>query len=65
MIHIDEATVRAHLPMNKAIDLLEDAFNAWRDGRAANQPRRRLFTPSGAVLHALADGGRLGQRGAA
>ena len=54
MIHIDEATVRAHLPMAKAINLLDEAFNAWHDGGAGNQPRRRLFVPTGAVLHALA-----------
>lgn len=54
MIHIDEATVRAHLPMGKAVDLLEAAFDDWRAGRAFNQPRRRMVMPSGAVLHALA-----------
>ena len=54
MIQIDEAAVRAHLPMAKAIDLLEDAFNAWRHGRAFNQPRRRMTMPTGAVLHSLA-----------
>lgn len=54
MIHIHEAAVRAQLPMAKAIDLLEDVFDAWKDGRAFNQPRRRMLMPSGAVLHSLA-----------
>jgi alanine dehydrogenase len=54
MIHIDEAAVRAHLPMAKAIDLLEEAFQAWGAGKAFNQPRRRMVVPTGAVLHALA-----------
>lgn len=54
MIHVDEATVRAHLPMAKAVDLLDEAFGAWAEGRAFNQPRRRMVMPSGAVLHALA-----------
>lgn len=53
MIHIHEAAVRAQLPMSKAVDLLEDAFDAWKDGRAFNQPRRRMLMPSGAVLHSL------------
>lgn len=54
MIHIDEATVQRHLAMAKAIDLLETAFGEWREGRAHNQPRRRMILPTGAVLHALA-----------
>lgn len=54
MIHIDEATVRAHLPMGKAIDLLDTAFQDWAGGRAFNQPRRRMALPTGAVLHSLA-----------
>ncbi|MFN0106330.1 MAG: ornithine cyclodeaminase family protein [Bryobacteraceae bacterium] len=54
MIHIDEAEVRRHLPMGKAIKLLDEAFEAWAGGRASNQPRRRMTLPTGAVLHALA-----------
>lgn len=54
MIHIDEATVRRVLPMDKAIDLLEGAFNAWAAGGAGNQPRRRMTLPIGSVLHAMA-----------
>jgi ornithine cyclodeaminase/alanine dehydrogenase-like protein (mu-crystallin family) len=54
MLRIDEETVRRLLPMGKAIGLLEEAFQAWSEGRAQNQTRRRLFLPSGAVLHAMA-----------
>ncbi|MBI2685810.1 MAG: ornithine cyclodeaminase family protein [Acidobacteria bacterium] len=54
MMRIDETMVRTHLPMAKAIDLLDEAFQAWAEGRAGNQPRRRMILPSGAVLHALA-----------
>lgn len=54
MIHIDEAAVREHLPMGKAIELLDEAFAAWGAGTAYNQPRRRMVLPTGAVLHALA-----------
>jgi len=54
MIHINETMVRDHLPMWKAVDLLDEAFHAWAQGRAQNQPRRRLILPTGAVLHSLA-----------
>ncbi|HEU0122755.1 MAG TPA: ornithine cyclodeaminase family protein [Bryobacteraceae bacterium] len=54
MIHIDEKTVRDHLPMDRAIALLEAAFDDWREGKAHNQPRRRMTLPTGAVLHSLA-----------
>jgi len=54
VIHIHEAAVQAHLPMAKAVDLLEAAFNDWAAGRAFNQPRRRMILPTGAVLHSLA-----------
>ena len=39
--------------MKEAIRLLDEAFNAWRGGKAQNQPRRRLVLPSGSVLHQL------------
>jgi ornithine cyclodeaminase/alanine dehydrogenase-like protein (mu-crystallin family) len=54
MIQIDEQTVRRHLPMAKAIELMDEAFLAWGQGKAFNQPRRRMILPTGAVLHALA-----------
>jgi len=54
MITITEEQVRALLPMPKAIELVTQAFHAWRNGGAQNQPRRRLVLPTGAVLHSLA-----------
>jgi ornithine cyclodeaminase/alanine dehydrogenase-like protein (mu-crystallin family) len=40
--------------MPEAIGVLRDAFAAWKDGRAGNQVRRRMFLPEGAVLHSMA-----------
>lgn len=54
MIQIDESTVRRLLPMRKAIELLESAFDAWAEGRAQNQPRRRVTMASGSMLHGMA-----------
>ena len=54
MIQINEETVRQHLPMGKAIALLDEVFQDWAGGRAHNQPRRRMILPTGAVLHSLA-----------
>ena len=54
MITITEADVRRLLPMAKAIELLGEAFEEWRAGRAQNHTRRRLVLPTGAVLHSLA-----------
>jgi alanine dehydrogenase len=54
MITITEQQVRDHLPMARAIALLDEAFAEWRLGRAQNHPRRRLVLPTGAVLHSLA-----------
>ncbi len=54
MLFFDEAAVRRLLPMTKAVELLESAFSSLAKGEAANQPRRRLFTSSGTVLHSMA-----------
>ncbi len=40
--------------MKEAVRLVREAFAGLADGTAQNQPRRRLFTPEGAVLHQLA-----------
>jgi alanine dehydrogenase len=40
--------------MPEAITVLRDAFAAWKEGRAGNQVRRRMFLPEGAVLHSMA-----------
>jgi len=54
MIHVSEDDVRRLLPMHQAIALVTGALRDWREGRAQNQPRRRLILPTGSVLHALA-----------
>lgn len=54
MLFLNEATVRQLLPMEKAIALLEEGFAGMAKGETQSQPRRRMFLPSGAVLHAMA-----------
>jgi alanine dehydrogenase len=49
-----EDDVRRLLPMRAAIDVLRSAFADYDAGKALNQPRRRMFLPTGAVLHAMA-----------
>ena len=54
MLQLTEADVRRLLPMRDAVRLMRETFEALRDGKAVNQPRRRLTTKEGSVLHALA-----------
>jgi ornithine cyclodeaminase/alanine dehydrogenase-like protein (mu-crystallin family) len=54
MLLIREQDVLRLLPMNEAIRVVRDAFLDLAAGNAQNQPRRRLFLPTGAVFHALA-----------
>ena len=54
MLTITEEDVRRLLPMREAVRLVREAFVGLADGSAINQPRRRLVTPEGAVLHQLA-----------
>ena len=54
MLTITEAEVRRLLPMSDAIQALREAFAAWHQGAAQNQPRRRMVLPTGACLHQLA-----------
>jgi alanine dehydrogenase len=51
---LTEQDVQRHLPMRDAIEALRSAFSDFAEGRALNQPRRRLFLPTGAVLHSMA-----------
>src|SRR5258706_7809135 len=51
---ITEAEVCEHLPMREGIRLMRETFAALRAGTALNQPRRRLFLPTGSVLHSMA-----------
>ena len=54
MLTITEQDVLELLPMREAVRLVREAFVGLADGSAMNQPRRRLVTPEGAVLHQLA-----------
>ncbi len=54
MLRMTESDVTRLLPMRACIDQMRLAFNAIRDGKTLNQPRRRLILPSGSVLHQMA-----------
>jgi alanine dehydrogenase len=54
MLFLAESDVKALLPMGDAVGLMRATFEALASGAAKNQPRRRLVTPAGAVLHQLA-----------
>lgn len=49
-----EADVLKRLAMADAIECLRSAFADLAEGKAQNQPRRRLTLPTGAILHSLA-----------
>lgn len=54
MLTLTEEQVRELLPMAEAVRLVRESFQELRAKNALNQPRRRLFLPSGTVLHAMA-----------
>ncbi len=54
MFYFSESDVQELLPVSEAIRLMRMAFEAMKDGRAQNQPRRRLILESGSVLHSMA-----------
>jgi alanine dehydrogenase len=54
MLYLSEEDVRAFLPMREAIGQMRSAFEALAQGRALNQPRRRLILDTGAMLHSMA-----------
>ena len=41
------------LPMSAAIDIVRDALRQLSGGVASHQPRRRLYLPTGSVLHSM------------
>src|ERR1700733_4419570 len=53
MLYITEDQVRELLSMKECVRLMRETFTALRDGSALNQPRRRLFLPTGSVLHSM------------
>src|SRR5271155_2442126 len=54
MIFVTEDQVRQLLPMRECVWLMREVFKELRSGGALNQPRRRLFLPTGSTLHSLA-----------
>jgi ornithine cyclodeaminase/alanine dehydrogenase-like protein (mu-crystallin family) len=54
MLYLSEEDVRELLPIRDAIGLMRGAFEALAQGRAINQPRRRLILDTGATLHSMA-----------
>jgi alanine dehydrogenase len=54
VLYLTEEDVRQLLPMQEAIGVIRDAFEALAQGRAINQPRRRLILDTGSMLHSMA-----------
>lgn len=54
MLFLSEEQVRENLPMGEAVRLMRETFAALRAGSAQNQARRRMFLPTGTVLHSMA-----------
>lgn len=54
MFYISEADVLELLSVDECIRLMRLAFEALSQGRAQNQPRRRLILETGSVLHSMA-----------
>ena len=54
MLYLTEADVQQLLPMRDAVDVMRKTFEALAQGRAQNQPRRRLILETGSVLHSMA-----------
>jgi alanine dehydrogenase len=54
MLYLTEADVQELLPMRDAIDVMRKTFEALAQGRAQNQPRRRMILETGSVLHSMA-----------
>jgi ornithine cyclodeaminase/alanine dehydrogenase-like protein (mu-crystallin family) len=48
-LYINEDEVRGLVTMKDALDAVEGAFKHWGDGKAANDPRRRLTTRAGSI----------------
>jgi alanine dehydrogenase len=54
MFYFSEADVRELLPIGECVGVMARTFEALAQGRAQNQPRRRMYLESGTVLHSLA-----------
>ncbi len=53
MLFLSEREVKQLLPMQTAIELVRQSFLDLASGVAQNLPRRRMYLPSGAVLHQM------------
>jgi ornithine cyclodeaminase len=64
MLHITEQQVLELLPMGECVARMRECFTALGSGEATNVVRRRLFLPTGTVMHQLAGawGGYLGTK---
>ncbi len=56
VLYLTEKEVQGLLPMGVCVDLMQKIFERLGSGEAINQPRRRLFLPTGSVLHYMAGG---------
>jgi alanine dehydrogenase len=54
MLYLREEDVREFLSVQECIGVMRSAFEALAQGRAINQPRRRLILDTGATLHSMA-----------
>ena len=54
MFYLTEADVRELLPIAECVGVMRRTFGALAQGRAQNQPRRRLILESGSALHSMA-----------
>jgi alanine dehydrogenase len=54
MLYLSEEDVGELLTIEQCIGLMRGAFEALAQGRAVNQPRRRLILDTGATLHSMA-----------
>jgi ornithine cyclodeaminase/alanine dehydrogenase-like protein (mu-crystallin family) len=53
MIHVSEDQVRQLLSMEECIRIMRKTFSALREGKAQNQPRRRIYLDNGSTLHSM------------
>jgi alanine dehydrogenase len=54
MLYLTEDDVRRLLPMDECVRVMRETFEALAEGSGINQPRRRMFLPTGSVLHSMA-----------
>lgn len=55
MLYLNESDVKQLVGMSDVMDVVEKCFRAQGEGRAPNQPRRRVFVPKG-TMHVMFGG---------